>query len=133
MTPTAQIDAAMSTTTVTITITIRRSKSAEFKTGILDAVHAALHGAGVERGNQLQSLIEFSEENFLYDPRFPDVRTERTNDFVLVEIVLGEAASNLLKQEITRNMAAQLAARDYNPDNLKLVFQDAPWENWSPA
>ncbi len=116
-----------------VTITIRKSKSVDFKTGILDAVHAAMASAGVRQAELLQGLIEFDEENFLYDPRFPDVRTERTNDFVLVEIVLGNECGSAARQEILTNLAGQLNARGYNPANVKVVFQDAPWENWSPA
>lgn len=116
-----------------VTITIRQSKAASFKTGILDAVHAAMASAHVCQGELLQRLIEFDEENFLYDPRFPDVRTERTNDFVLVEMVLGSEDGIVVKQEILANLVGQLNARGYNPDNVKVVFLDAPWENWSPA
>jgi phenylpyruvate tautomerase PptA (4-oxalocrotonate tautomerase family) len=116
-----------------VTITVRQSKPVDFKTGIVDAVHAALASAGVRQAELLQGLIEFDEENFLYDPRFPDVRTERTNDFVLVEIVLGNECGIAARQEIVSNLAGQLNARGYNPDNVKVVFQAAPWENWVPA
>lgn len=116
-----------------VTVTLRKPKSVEFKGRILDAVHAALVGAGVHPDDRFHRVLELEEENFRYPPTFPDVKTRRTGDFVLVEILLGAGRSVKVKKQILADLTERLRASGFDPENLMVVFQDVPWENWSPA
>ena len=116
-----------------VTITVRRPKSVEFKTKILESIHTALVSAGVSERDRFHRVIELDEDDFRYDLTFPDVRTTRTSDFVLIEVLLGIGRSVKVKKQILDTLTERLIAQDFDPENVMVVFQDVPWENWSPA
>ena len=115
-----------------VTMTVRRPKTAEFKARVLGAVHAALVDAGVNPNDRFHRVIELGEPDFQYHAGFPDVRTERTSDFVLVEVLLGTGRSVKQKKQILAGIVARLSPTGFDPENLMVVFQDVAWENWSP-
>ncbi|HEX5801601.1 MAG TPA: tautomerase family protein [Azospira sp.] len=116
-----------------VTLTIRKPKTAEFKQQLLSAVHEALISVGVNANDRFHRVLELDAEDFQYDATFPDVRTARTDDFVLVEILLGTGRSVKVKKQILERIVERLAATGFDPENLMVCFQDVPWENWSPA
>lgn len=116
-----------------VTVTLRKPKSTEFKNRVLGAVHAALLGIGVHASDRFHRVLELSEQDFQYDPTFPDVRTRRTDDFVLVEILLGAGRTGELKKKVVATIVERLSSHGFDPENLMVVFQDVAWENWSPA
>lgn len=117
-----------------ITITVQKPKSAAFKARVLDAVQAALvEAAGVDPRDRFHRVLELDAADFHYDASFPDVRTRRSEDFVLVEVALGVGRSVKVKKQIVAGIVERLSAAGFDAENLMLVFQDVPWENWSPA
>jgi phenylpyruvate tautomerase PptA (4-oxalocrotonate tautomerase family) len=116
-----------------VTLTVHAPKTDAFKTGILNSVHAALVAAGVNPNDRFQRVLELTTENFRYDPSFPDLASPRTDDFVLIEILLGVGRSVKIKKQIVRDTIAGLAKLGLNPEHVMIVFQDVPWENWSPG
>jgi phenylpyruvate tautomerase PptA (4-oxalocrotonate tautomerase family) len=116
-----------------VTITVRKPKTAEFKSKVLEAVHVALVGIGVHPQDRFHRVLELEPDAFQYDPTFPDARTPRDEDFVLVEILLGVGRSTKVKRALLAALMEQLSSHGLNPENVMVVFQDVPWENWSPA
>lgn len=116
-----------------VTVTTRAPKSAEFKARLLRAVHQALCNAGVDPRDRFHRVVELDDASFQYDERFPDVQTRRTDDFCLVEVLLGAGRSVKVKKAILKDIAEGLKATGFDPENVMVVFQDVPWENWSPA
>jgi phenylpyruvate tautomerase PptA (4-oxalocrotonate tautomerase family) len=116
-----------------VTVTLRKPMSSEFKTRVLDAVHVALTGIGAHANDRFHRVLELSGHDFQYDPTFPDVRTRRTDDFVLVEILLGAGRTGAMKKQVVATIVERLAEHGFDPENLMVVFQDVAWENWSPA
>jgi hypothetical protein len=70
-----------------VTLTVRKPKSSTFKTTLLNAVHAALVSSGVPAADKFQRVIELEAEDFRFDPNYPDVKTERNEEFALIEIL----------------------------------------------
>ena len=60
-----------------VTLTVRKPKSSAFKSAVLDAVHAALIGAGVPVTDKFQRVIELDAEDFRFDPSYPDLGSPR--------------------------------------------------------
>jgi phenylpyruvate tautomerase PptA (4-oxalocrotonate tautomerase family) len=116
-----------------VNLTVRGPKTAEFKNKVLDAIQAALVDAGAHENDQFHRIYELEPENFRFHATFPDVKTARTDDFVLADIFLGTGRSVRLKKQILAGIAARLSATGFDPENLMVVFHDVPWENWSPA
>lgn len=116
-----------------VTVTMRRPKSREFKATVLGAVQESLVSVGVHPTDRFHRVLELAEEDFAYDVSFPDVQTRRTDDFVLIEILLGLGRSVKVKKAVLAGITQRLAAVGFDTENLMVCFLDVPWENWSPA
>jgi phenylpyruvate tautomerase PptA (4-oxalocrotonate tautomerase family) len=114
-----------------VTLTVRKPKSSEFKSSVLNAVHAALVSAGVPLADKFQRVIELEAEDFRFDPSYPDLQAERNEDFVLIEILWSVGRSVKVKKKLLQELMGSLAASGLNPENVMVCFKETSWENWS--
>ncbi len=115
-----------------VTLTVRKPKTAAFKSAALAAVHAALVASGVPAQDRFQRVLELAEEDFRFDPAYPDLGVPRNDDFILVEILFSVGRSVKVKRKIVADIMAGLA-RDPGADaeNVMICFKETAWENWS--
>lgn len=115
-----------------VTVTVRKPKPPAFKRAVLDAVHASLVSVGVPEADRFQRVIELAAEDFVFDPRYPDLATDRAADFVLVEILFSVGRSVKVKRKLLDHLVAALA-RDPGlaPDHVMVVLKETQWENWA--
>jgi len=117
-----------------ITLTVREGKSKEFKSAVLAAVHGALVASGVPEKDRFQRVLELSAEDFRFDPEYPDLSTRRTEDFVLIEILLSVGRSVKVKKKILADLIAALTKDPgVNAENVMVCFKETQWENWAFA
>ena len=116
-----------------VTITVQRPKSAEFKDSVLNAIQAALISIGVPEADRFHRVVELSKEDFRFDRSYPDVQRARTDDFILVEVVLSAGRSVKVKKAFLAHLVAGLRAAGHDPENLMVVFKETTWENWAFA
>ena len=116
-----------------VALTVRAPCAPERKSLLLESVHQALVASGANPNDRFHRVLELPAEDFRFDATFPDVATGRTNEFALVEVLLGVGRSVKVKRKILADIVERLAAGGFDPENLMVVFQDVPWENWSPA
>jgi phenylpyruvate tautomerase PptA (4-oxalocrotonate tautomerase family) len=114
-----------------ITLTVRKPKSREFKSNVLDAVHAALVSSGVPPADKFQRVIELEAEDFHFDPSYPDLQATRDGDFVLIEILWSVGRSVKVKRKLLEELMASLASSGLNPEKVMVVFKETSWENWA--
>jgi Tautomerase enzyme len=114
-----------------VTLTVRKPKSREFKTTVLDAVHSALISSGVPAADRFQRVIELDEVDFRFDPSYPDLQSERDNDFVLIEILWSVGRSVKVKKKLLADIMASLSRSGMNTENVMLCLKETSWENWS--
>jgi phenylpyruvate tautomerase PptA (4-oxalocrotonate tautomerase family) len=115
-----------------VTLTIREGKSSEFKSVVLGAVHGALIAAGVPEKDRFQRVLELSADDFRFDPEYPDLSARRTEDFVLIEILLSVGRSVKVKKKILADILGGLSkGPGLNPENVMVCFKETLWENWS--
>ena len=115
-----------------VTLTIRKGKSGEFKSAVLGSVHSALLASGVPEKDRFHRVLELSADDFRFDPEYPDLSAHRTDDFVLIEILLSVGRSVKVKKKILADMLAGLSkAPGLNPENVMVCFKETRWENWS--
>src|SRR5436309_10496242 len=57
-----------------VTVTVRKPKTPAFTSAVLAAVHQGLIGAGVPEADRFQRVLALGEDEFRYDPRYPDRR-----------------------------------------------------------
>lgn len=116
-----------------VTVTVRKPKPDTFKSGVLDAVHAALVASGVPETDRFQRVIELDAADFRYDPSYPDVGSPRGEDFVLVEILWSVGRSVKVKKRLLADLMERLAAQGLDPEHVMVCFKETSWENWSFA
>jgi phenylpyruvate tautomerase PptA (4-oxalocrotonate tautomerase family) len=114
-----------------VTLTIRKPKSSAFKTVVLDAVHASLLSSGVPATDKFQRVIELEADDFRFDTSYPDLKSSRDNDFVLIEILWSVGRSVKMKKKLLEELMAGLARAGLNPENVMVCFIETTWESWS--
>ena len=115
-----------------ITLTVQKPKTGEFKSGVFDAVHKALVASGVPQADRFQRVLELDEDNFRYDRTYPDLKSARNNDFVLIEILFSEGRSVKVKRKIVADIIESVSGAPLKLDaeNVMIVFKETRWENW---
>ena len=115
-----------------VTLTVRKPKTGEFKSGVFDAVHKALVASGVPQADRFQRVLELDEDNFRYDPGYPDLTSSRDGDFVLIEILFSEGRSVKVKRKIVADILESVRSEPLKLDaeNVMIVFKETRWENW---
>jgi len=116
-----------------VTLTVRKPKSDAFKTTILNAVHAALVSAGVPEPDKFQRVLELEAEDFRFDPSYPDLKTQRNEDFALIEILWSVGRSVKVKKKLLEELMRTLDHAGMNTENVMVCFKETAWENWAFA
>jgi phenylpyruvate tautomerase PptA (4-oxalocrotonate tautomerase family) len=117
-----------------VTVTLRKGKSAEFKSAVLSAVHRALVASGVPEADRFQRVLELGPDDFRFDPTYPDASAPRTDDFVLIEVLLSVGRSVKIKRKILSDIIASIeSSPGLHRDNVMVVFKETQWENWAFA
>ena len=114
-----------------ITVTVRKPKPAAFKSGVLDAVHAALVSSGVPATDRFQRVLELEADDFRYDPTYPDLTRPRDENFVLIEILWSVGRSVKVKRKFLEELMQGLRKVGHEPDNVMVCFKETTWENWA--
>lgn len=115
-----------------VTLTVRKGKSGAFKSAVLNAVHAALVASGVPETDRFQRVLELDADDFRFDAGYPDLASPRTEDFVLIEILLSVGRSVKVKKKILGDLIAALSNDPgLHPENVMACFKETAWENWS--
>lgn len=114
-----------------ITLTVRKPKTAEFKTAVLDAVHAALVTTGVPVADRFQRVLELEADDFRFDPNYPDLEIPRTDEFVLIEILWSAGRSVKIKKTLLQTLMLSLAQYGLNTEHVMVCFKETTWENWA--
>lgn len=116
-----------------VTITVRKPKTSVFKTAVLDAVHAALVYSGVPSTDKFQRVLELDADDFRFDASYPDLQSERNEDFVLIEILWSVGRSVKIKKKLLEELMRLLTTAGLNTENIMVCFKETTWENWSFA
>ena len=114
-----------------VTLTVRKGQSPEFKTAVLDAVHGALVASGVPEKDRFHRVLELDPEDFRFDATYPDLTSARTDEFVLIEILLLVGRSVKVKKILTDILVAASKRPGLNPEGVMVCFVETLWENWS--
>lgn len=117
-----------------VTLSIRKGKTAAFKNSVLQAVHSALVASGVPDTDRFHRVLELDAEDFRFDPGYPDLSSPRTEDFLLIEILLSVGRSVKVKKKILADIVEGISqAPGLDPEQVMVVFKETAWENWSFA
>lgn len=116
-----------------VTVTLLQPKPTQFKDSVLDAVHSALVSIGVPPGDRFQRILELTRDDFRFDRSYPDVHGSRTDDFILIEILLSAGRSVKVKKQFLAALLGNLSSAGHDPESVMVVFKETTWENWAFA
>jgi hypothetical protein len=108
-----------------VTFTIRRGLSAADKFRLSEAVLEAQVAAGYHRADRFHRFLEVGQDDLLVDPRFPNYAAERTDRFMVVEVIIssgkpaGTAAT--MADEAVRLFGERL---NLAPQDILFIFQE---------
>ena len=88
---------------------------------------------GVPKDDFFHRTLELEADNFSFDASYPDVRTTRTDDFVLIEIVMSVGRSVKVKKELLSHLMDGLRGLGLDAENVMVCIIETQWENWSFA
>lgn len=84
------------------------------------------HGPQAEAGR-----VQEGAEDFRFDPRYPDMETDRNNNFVLIEILSSVGRSVKVKRKVLADIISGIARHGIDGEYTMVVFKETAWENWS--
>jgi phenylpyruvate tautomerase PptA (4-oxalocrotonate tautomerase family) len=115
-----------------VTLTVTRPKTPAFKAAVLKAVHDSLVASGVPPADRFQRVLELDPADFVYDARYPDAASDRTRDFILIDILWSVGRSVKIKRKLVDDVVRAIA-RDpgVDPEHVMIVFKETAWENWA--
>ncbi len=116
-----------------VTVTMQQPKSDEFKSRLLSAIHQSLVAVGVPEADLFQRVLELRKEDFRFDASYPDVRTKRNDDFVLIEVLWSVGRSVKVKKQFLADLMARASCIGMDPENVMVCFKETLWENWAFA
>ncbi|MDE1943391.1 MAG: tautomerase family protein [Betaproteobacteria bacterium] len=116
-----------------VTLTVLKPKTTVFKDTVLAAVHESLVSIGVPEADRFQRVLELPPEDFRFDRVYPDVQGRRSDDFVLIEIVLSVGRSVKVKKQFLAALLEKLKTAGLHPEDVMVVFKETTWENWAFA
>src|SRR3984885_9679188 len=108
-----------------VTFTVRRGLNAADKARLSEAMMEAQVAAGYHRADRFHRFLEVGQDDLLVDPRFPDYTADRTDRFMVVEVIIsrgkpaGTAAT--MADEAVRLLGERLHLA---PQDILLVFHE---------
>jgi len=104
---------------------MRKGKTPEYKKALLDGVHAALVEAfRIPDGDRIQRLYESEPENL-------EISSNKTEDFVLIELTVFKGRSLEAKRNLYRSIIANLGKNPgIKAGDILIVINEPPLENW---
>jgi phenylpyruvate tautomerase PptA (4-oxalocrotonate tautomerase family) len=115
-----------------ITVSVVGKRDAPYKRALLDSIQQALVTSGVPATDRFQRVLELDRDNFVFDPRYPDLETARDDDFVLVEVLWSVGRSVKIKRKVALDIATGVARSvQIDAERVMVVFVETQWENWA--
>ena len=108
-----------------VTFTIRRGLGAADKSRLSEAMLEAQVAAGYHRADRFHRFLEVGQDDLLVDPRFPDYATDRTDRFMVVEVVISSGkptgTADTIADEAVRLFGERLLLA---PQDILFVFHE---------
>ena len=111
-----------------VTFTVRRGLSAADKSRLSEAMLEAQVAAGYHQADRFHRFLEVDHDDLLVDLRFPDYATDRTDRFMVVEVVISSGKPTGTAATIADEAVRLFGERLYlaPQDILFIFYQEDP-------
>lgn len=108
-----------------VTFTVRRGLSAVDKSHLSEAMLEAQVAAGFRRDDRFHRFLEVDSGDLLVDSRFPDYTADRTDRFMVVEVIISKGrpaeTATAIAEEAVRLFGERLHLA---PQDVLFIFQE---------
>ncbi len=106
-----------------VIFTVRRGLTAADKSRLSEAMLEAQVAAGYHRADRFHRFLEVDQDDLLVDPRFPNYAMDRTDRFMVVEVVIssGRPTGAAIADEAVRLFGERLHLA---PQDVLFVFHE---------
>ena len=117
-----------------VTISLSKTWSIEDQKLIADGIHEAIVGVGFPKTDRFQKIHRLSKDQILYDDRHPNLTESRTENFVLIEIIISLGRSVEFKKDLLSRIIQNLKNKPgILPHDVMVLFIETARENWAFA
>ena len=117
-----------------VTISLSKTWSVEDQKVIADGIHEAIIGVGFPQADRFQKIHRLSKGQFHFDERHPNLAESRTENFVLIEIIISFGRSVKFKKELLTRIVQNLKNKPgISPHDVMVLFIETARENWAFA
>ncbi len=103
---------------------MKKGKSKEYKKSVLHAVHESLVMAfEIPDHDRNQRIIEIDPDNFEYP-------TEKSEDFLTIEMTVFPGRSFQAKKALYREIASRLEKLGIKGNDVLIILNEPPLDNW---
>jgi len=107
-----------------VRIETRRTRTAEEKRALFEAVHCSMREAiGIPEHDRQMRLVEHAPEDFQVPPG-------KTENYTLIGIALFTGRSLSAKRALYRGIVDKLGALGIAPADIFILLSEQPQENW---
>src|SRR4030081_2491293 len=107
-----------------VTFTVRRGLTAADKCRLSEEMLEAQVAAGYHRADLFHRFLEVDQDDLLVDPRFPDYPTDRTERFMVVEVVISSGKPPGIAATIAEEAVRLFGERLHlAPQDVLFIFQ----------
>jgi Tautomerase enzyme len=108
-----------------VTFTVRRGFGAADKSRLSEAMLEAQVAAGFQRADHFHRFLEVDRDDLVADPRFPDYTADRTDRFMVVEVIISKGRPTGTAATIA-NEAVKLFGERLNlaPQDVLFIFHE---------
>jgi phenylpyruvate tautomerase PptA (4-oxalocrotonate tautomerase family) len=114
-----------------VTVTALAGRTKEEKRKIGDVIQKALAEAGTPVADRFQRFFDMPPDNLIFDRSYPDMAEERSDKFIIIEILFSVGRSVKIKRKILTTLISGLAELSIAPKDVFVVFKETAWENWA--
>src|SRR6266850_5531629 len=108
-----------------VTFTVRRGLSAADKSRLSEAMLEGQVAAGYHRADRFHRFLEVDQDDLLVDPRFPDYATDRTDRFMVVEVIISSGRPTGIAATIADEAVRLFGERLHlAPQDVLFVFHE---------
>jgi hypothetical protein len=116
-----------------VTFTVRRGLSAADKSRLSEAMLEAQVAAGYHRADRFHRFLEANQDDLLVDLRFPDYATDRTDRFMVVEVIISSGRPTGTAATIADEAARLFRASAYTSRLRTSYSSSTTWSRTSRA
>jgi Tautomerase enzyme len=108
-----------------VTFTVRRGLSPADKAGLSEAMLEAQVAAGYHRADRFHRFLEVDRDDLVVDSRFPDYAADRTDRFMVVEIVISSGRPTGIAATMANEAVRLFGERQgLAPQDILFVFHE---------